>query len=114
QFEYGPALLYPVAFLHWALRPAGVSLEASYYACHLALNLLGLLAIFFLLNRAPAMPRRRKVIAFVLLGVAALTPFMGLNGVVLRFLCPYLSLFVAHRDANRSRAALRSFVLVLL
>jgi hypothetical protein len=114
QFEYGPALLYPVAFLHSVLLPAGVSLEASYYACHVALNLLGLLAIFFLLNHAPTMARNRKVIAFFLLGIAALTPFMGLNGVVLRFLFPYLSVVVAHREANRPRAAVWTFVSVFI
>ena len=96
QHEYGPALLYVPMLLHRALRSTGLSLEAAYYISHLAGSVLGIWMILLLLNQA-VMPRSRKEIAFCLLAAAGLVPYMGLNGNLVRYLPPYVSVLVAHR-----------------
>ena len=119
HFEYGPALIYLPSYFHRLLAPFGVSFEASYYAFHYLVNLLGLYCVFALLNRA-LMPSMCRTIAFALVGLASFAPYMGLNGVSVRFLMPYLLLVIIDRKvADSSRApdrfrALKLFVLWLL
>ena len=102
QHEYGPALLYLPMFVHRALLPTGLSVEAAYYLSYLACCVLGLWMILLLLNQA-IMPRAEKEIAFCLLAAAGLVPYMGLNGNLVRYLPPYVSLLVAHRLMSRPR-----------
>src|SRR5499427_8108184 len=102
QHEYGPALLYLPTFLHRALLPTGLSLEASYYLWYFVCSVLGVWMIVLLLNQA-VLPRGRKEIAFCLLGAAGLVPYMGLNGNLVRYLPPYVSVVVAHRLMSRPR-----------
>ena len=102
QHEYGPALLYLPLFVHRVLLPTGLSVEAAYYLSYLACCVLGLWMILLLLNQA-VMPRREKEIAFCLLAAAGLVPYMGLNGNLVRYLPPYVSVLVAHRLMSRSR-----------
>jgi hypothetical protein len=104
QHEYGPALLYLPMFLHRALLPMGLSLEASYYLSYFVCSVLGLWMILLLLNQA-ILPRGRKEIAFCLLGAAGLVPYMGLNGNLVRYLPPYVSVVVAHRLMSRRGGA---------
>src|SRR5215467_10837072 len=100
QHEYGPALLYLPTFLHRALLPTGLSLEASYYLSYFVCSVFGVWMIVLLLNQA-VLPRGRKEIAFCLLGAAGLVPYMGLNGNLVRYLPPYVSVVVAHRLMSR-------------
>src|SRR5262249_11648404 len=104
QHEYGPALLYLPMFLHRALLPMGLSLEASYYLSYFVCSVLGVWMILLLLNQT-VLPRGRKEIAFCLLGAAGLVPYMGLNGNVVRYLPPYVSVVVAHRLMSRPGGA---------
>lgn len=105
HFEYGPALIYLPSYFHRLLAPFGVSFEASYYAFHYLVNLLGLYCIFALLNRA-LMPSTRRTIAFAVVGLASFAPYMGLNGVSARFLMPYLLLIVIDRTIGEPAGAL--------
>jgi len=96
QFEYGPALAYGPLLLHSLLRPLGLSHEASYYLCHLLLNIAGLYGIAFVLGRLQ-MPKQRRTAAFVILGLAGFLPNMGLNGVTLRYVAPFVGLVIVHQ-----------------
>jgi hypothetical protein len=74
----------------------GASHELAYFACHLVLNLAGLWCAYYVLSRA-VMPVWARVVAFVLLAVAGFAPYMGVNGVLARYLCPFAALLVGHR-----------------
>ena len=71
--EYGPALVYLPFWTFRFLRPLHVTHEASYYALHFVLNLLGLFCIYIFISHAQA-PLRWKSAAFVLLGLSAFAP----------------------------------------
>lgn len=94
--EYGPLLTVTPVYLHMMLRPLGASLEQAYFASHLLLNLGGVACLYYLLSRAK-MPAPARVVAFVTLSIAGFAPYMGLNGVLLRYLCPAASLVLGHR-----------------
>jgi hypothetical protein len=65
-------------------------------------NLAGLWCLFYLLAHAAA-PRRAKALAFAIVGLAGFAPYMGLNGVVLRYACPYASVLLGHRILGQRR-----------
>lgn len=94
--EYGPALTLTPLYVYRLLAPLGATHAQAYFACHLLLNALGLACLHYTLRRV-AMPERRRAIAFALLAVAGFAPYMGLNGVLLRYLCPVASLLVGDR-----------------
>ncbi|MCB1120649.1 MAG: hypothetical protein KJT03_03805 [Verrucomicrobiae bacterium] len=96
QAEYGPALMYPPAWLHGLLAPAGMSRTAAYFLYHLILNVGGLWCLHYLLASIDA-PARLRSIGLLILGLAAFAPYMGLNGVVLRYSCPFASILFGHR-----------------
>jgi hypothetical protein len=96
QAEYGPALMYPPVYLHRLLEPLGVTREWAYFGCHWLMNVAGVACLYYLLRHAAA-PRWAKGVSFLLVGVAGFAPYLGLNGVVLRFACPYASLLLGHR-----------------
>lgn len=104
HFEYGPALIYLPSYFHRFLAPFAVSFEASYYAFHYLVNLLGLYCIFTLLNRAP-LPSTSRTIAFAIVGRASFAPYMGLNGLAARFLMPYLLLILIDRTIGEPATA---------
>ena len=64
--------------------------------CHLLLNLGGVFCLYYVLSRVtmPAIPR---LIAFGVLAISGFAPYMGLNGVLLRYLCPFACLLLGHR-----------------
>ena len=43
------------------------------------------------------MPAALRPIAFSVLAIAGFAPYMGLNGVLLRYLCPFACLLLGHR-----------------
>jgi hypothetical protein len=104
QAEYGPALMYPPVYLHRLLEPLGVSREWAYFGCHLLMNVAGVGCLYYILRHAAA-PRWARGVCFLLVGVAGFAPYLGLNGVVLRFACPYASLLLGHRILLRLHAA---------
>jgi hypothetical protein len=96
QAEYGPLLTATPVYVHWLLQPLGASLEQAYFASHLLLNVAGLWCIYYVLSLAK-MPAKAKIVAFVVLGIAGFAPYMGLNGVLLRYLAPYAGLLLGSR-----------------
>lgn len=104
QHEYGPALLYGPLFLYRVLAPLGVTLEAAYYLSYLCASALALLAILVILDAAD-IPRAPKEVAFCLLAAAGLTPYMGLNGNLVRYVPPYLGVLLADRVLSRARGS---------
>ena len=94
--EYGPILTYAPSWMYWLLRPLGASHELAYFACHLLLNLAGLWCGWYVLSRA-VMPPRARVVAFVLVAIAGFGPWMGVNGVLIRYLFPFAALLLGHR-----------------
>jgi hypothetical protein len=102
QFEYGPALIYPPVYLHRLLAPLGASAQGAYFLCHLLMNLVGLWCLWYLLKHCVA-PKRTKAIAFLVTSIAGFGPWMGLNGVVLRFVCPFAAVLMGHRAWMRLR-----------
>jgi hypothetical protein len=95
QAEYGPALMYPPVWLHSLLRPLGISRNGAYFICHFLMNAAGLWCLFYLLTSIAA-PRIARALAFAVLGLAAFGPYMGLNGVVLRYSLPFASVLLGH------------------
>ena len=104
HFEYGPALIYPPIYLHRLLAPLGASVQGAYFLCHLLMNLAGLWCLWYLLRHCAA-PTRTKAIAFVVIGIAGFGPWMGLNGVVLRFACPFAAVLMGHLAWTQLRQA---------
>jgi hypothetical protein len=118
--EYGPLLAYAPSAVHAALAPLGVSDLGAYFVTHLLLNLAGLGCLFFLATHA-AGPARRRGLAFAAVGLAGFAPYMGLNGVTLRYVLPLASILVGHRLLRRleshavgSRLAATAAVVALL
>ena len=95
QAEYGPLLTYAPSYVYRLLKPLGPSLEQAYFIAHFLLNVGGLWCAFYLFSRA-VMPARARLISFGVLAIAGFAPYMGLNGVLLRYLCPFASLLAGH------------------
>ncbi|HKW93342.1 MAG TPA: hypothetical protein VJX92_15715 [Methylomirabilota bacterium] len=111
QHEYGPALLYVPIFVHRLLAPAAVGLEAAYYLSCLGGSLLGLVVILAIIERVP-IARPYKEVTFCLVAAAGLVPYMGLNGNLIRYVPPYLSLLVTDRATGRTHGPVRGPVAV--
>jgi hypothetical protein len=94
--EYGPILTYAPLYTYWLLKPLGASPLQAYFVCHLILNLAGLWCAYYVFSRA-VMPTRARVISLVVIGVAGFGLYMGMNGVLLRYLFPFASLVLGHR-----------------
>ena len=97
--EYGPILTYAPSVTYRALRPLGASQEQSYFVSHLLLNLAGLWCVYYVLSRA-RMPERPRLVTFALLAVAGFGLWMGVNGVLVRYLFPFASLLLGHRTVG--------------
>jgi len=103
QSEYGPLLTVTPVYVHKLLKFLGSSLEQSYFVTHFLLNLAGVWCIYYVLSRA-RMPQAKRITAFSLLAVAGFAPYMGLNGVLIRYLCPIACLLLGHRILFRERS----------
>jgi len=95
QAEYGLLLSYAPSYVYRALKPLDPSLEQAYFVAHFLLNVAGLWCAYYLLSRV-VMPTRVRLVTLGLLVVAGFAPYMGLNGVLLRYLCPFASLLAGH------------------
>jgi hypothetical protein len=98
--EYGPLLTYTPLWTYWLIKPLGASYESAYFLCHLLLNIAGLWCIYYLFTRLE-LPVRKRTVAFVVIAVAGFAPYMGLNGVLVRYLCPFATLLLGHRIVGR-------------
>ena len=95
--EYGPILTYAPIYIYWLLKPLGASHELAYFVCHLLLNLAGLWCAYYVLSRA-VIPHHERLVAFVVLAIAGFAPYMGINGVLTRYLFPFASLLLGQRS----------------
>ena len=95
QAEYAPLLTYAPSYVYRALKPLDLSLEQAYFVAHFLLNVGGLWCASYLLSRV-VMPARARLVTMGLLVVAGFAPYMGLGGVLLRYLCPFASLLAGH------------------
>jgi hypothetical protein len=100
-------LTYAPLYIYWLLKPVGASHEQAYFVCHLLLNLAGLGCGWYVLSRA-GMPTRARVIAFILVAIAGFGPWMGVNGVLVRYLFPFAALLLGHRVITLMLSGLRS------
>ena len=98
--EYGPLLTYTPLWTYWLIKPLGASYEAAYFLCHLLLNIAGLWCIYYLFTRLE-LPARGRTIGFVVIAVAGFAPYMGINGVLVRYLFPFAALVLGHRMLGR-------------
>jgi hypothetical protein len=98
--EYGPILTYTPLWTYWLIKPLGGSYESAYFICHLLLNIAGLSCIYYIFTRSE-MPAKARTIAFVVIAVAGFAPYMGLNGVLVRYLFPFAALVLGHRMLAR-------------
>ena len=98
--EYGPILIYTPLWTYWLLKPLGGSYEGAYFLCHFFLNVAGLWCADYVFSRA-TMPDRARAIGLGVIAVAGFAPYMGLNGVLIRYLCPFASLLLGHRAISR-------------
>lgn len=94
--EYGPILTYAPSWIYWLLKPLGASHELAYFASHFLLNAAGLWCAYYVLSRA-VIPERLRIVALTILAVAGFAPYMGINGVLLRYLFPFAALLLADR-----------------
>jgi hypothetical protein len=93
--EYGPLLTYAPSCVYRLLEPLGLSLEQAYFVAHFLLNVGGLCCASYLFSRV-VMPDGARLISFGVLAIAGFAPYMGLNGVLLRYLGPFASLLAGH------------------
>ena len=98
--EYGPMLTYAPLYAYRLLKPLGASHMFAYFAAHLVLNIAGLWCAYYVLSRS-RMSERSRIVAFVLLAIAGFAPYMGVNGVLVRYLFPYAGLVLGARLVAR-------------
>ena len=101
EFAYGPLLLQPVIWLSHLLHG---SITAAYYMTFVAEACLGLLLLAYVLNELPIRGNLRKP-AFFLLALGAITPHLGLNYTLFRFVSPFAVLLFATRSRSPWRCA---------
>ncbi len=102
EFAYGPLLLMPQVWLSEMLH---CSMTAAYFAVFVFEAALGILLLAYVLNELPIQGSVRKV-ALLLFAFGAITPHLGLNYTLLRFVSPLAVLLFATRDASLWRCAL--------
>lgn len=114
--EYGPMLTYTPLWIYRLIKPLGGSYEGAYFLSHFLLNTLGVWCAYYVLSRTRA-PRHSRVVALVVIAIAGFAPYMGLNGVLVRYLLPFASLLLGHRvivGSEKTRSARMWWLTVVL
>jgi len=93
EYPYGPILFYWPAGMQLAFTRIGLSSGAAYMTTLASMQVLGLCMAFSILQWLP-LTRRLRGLALFLFTFATLTPLLGLNYTLLRFLLPH-ALFLA-------------------
>lgn len=109
SFIYGPLLLYFPLFVAWLLRPFHIGIEGSYYVALTLANVLGLVLLWLTLEALP-LNRKAKSITLCLFTIVSMSPVMGLNYTLIRFLAPFSTLLFASRIKNPLIVALAFFL----
>lgn len=99
EFSYGRLLYaWPAAFVR-ALVPLGMSMTGAYLVSLAAIQALGLALLFYVIQALP-MRRSLKAAALVLFTFGFLTPLLGINYSVFRFVLPFAGIvWVARRQS---------------
>ncbi len=109
EFSYGPLLYkWPLTFVR-ALMPLGLSMSAAYLVSLAAIQVLGLALLFYVLQALP-MRRGLKATLFALLTLGFLTPLLGINYSVFRFILPFAGVVWLSRQTQVGAAALVAVV----
>ena len=93
NWPYGPILFHWPEYTARLLAHAGISLGASYMITDAIQQAIGIGFLFYLLNWLP-LSRKLRAAAFALFSLGTITPILGLNYTLFRFLFAH-TLFVA-------------------
>jgi hypothetical protein len=93
EFAYGPILFYWPAGFQKAFAIIGISPAVSYLVTLATMQVMGLGMLFYVLEWLP-LSRRIRIRFFALCAFATLTPLLGANYTLLRFLLPH-TIFLA-------------------
>ncbi len=104
EFAYGPLLFYPTM---WLQRLAHCGVFAAYFATLAAEQSIGLVELAYILNSLPLRPSTRYF-SFLLFSLGAMTPLLGLNYTLFRYLTPIVFLLFA---ANTKRILQSTLIL---
>jgi len=91
EFAYGPLLFYPTVWLQTLLH-CGVF--SAYFATLAIEQSIGLVELAYVLNSLP-LRRTTRRFAFLLFALGAITPLLGLNYTLFRYLTPVVFLLLA-------------------
>jgi hypothetical protein len=94
--EYGPLLTYAPLSTYRLGKIAGASYQQAYFATHLLLNIAGLWCAAYLLSNV-LISNAARLLIFVPIAVSGFAPYMGINGVLLRYLLPFATLLIVWR-----------------
>jgi hypothetical protein len=104
EFSYGVLLYYwPATFVR-ALTPLGLSMGSAYLISLAALQAVGLALLFYVVQALP-MRRHLKAVIFALLTFGFLTPLLGINYSVFRFILPFAGVVWLARQKSVAAAA---------
>ncbi len=91
EFAYGPLLFYPTVFLQKLLH---CSTFCTYFATLAMEQAIGLLEFAFVLNSLPLGFRARRLL-FIAVAIGAISPLLGLNYTLFRYVTPVALLLLA-------------------
>ena len=105
EFAYGPLLYAWPAFWVKALTPLHVSSAAAYVVALTLMQLAGFGLLFYTVNALP-IARSLKMVANIAFLLGSLSPSLGLNYSIFRFLCPLAIVVSMSRRKTVAAAAL--------
>ena len=88
EFSYGPILFYWPAAIQVGLGAIGIPAAAASMVSLVSMQLIGLWMLFYILHWLPLSRRMRGLVLF-LFTLGALTPLLGMDYTLLRFLLPH-------------------------
>jgi hypothetical protein len=106
EFSYGPLMLYPQVGLFLLLRPLGFDLHAAYYLWYVIAQAAGVLMIARVLREAVMSARARRSLFAAVATFAAISPTLGINYALVRFLPPFVLLPLVLRAARGVRGSI--------
>jgi hypothetical protein len=97
EFAYGPILYWWPALWIKALTPSFLSAPAAYVLSLTLMQMAGVALLFYVVDALP-MARRLKAIAFATFVLGSLSPTLGLNYTLFRFLFPLAAMVLLSRQ----------------
>jgi hypothetical protein len=106
EYPYGPILFYWPAAIQKALALAGVGPSAAYMVTLALMQCIGICMLFYILEWLP-LSRYLRGLTLGLFTFATLTPLLGINYTLLRFLLPHtVFLAIVRRSSLATQAVL--------